>query len=294
MVYSKRTKPISLVIMESLERRTTLSRKHTNYLRGMQKGFQGELAFDRMAEELGQGCVILKDLFLQPNMSNAFQLDALIVIGETIYLYEIKNYSGEYTYGPEMLLKKPDFELSNPLIQLQNTKNRLKIFLKELGYVLEIKAYVAYVNPEFTLFHAPKLDTVLLPTQLNSHFSELTIEAAALLTPPKKFVQDLMKHNVAQPRFIEDIPEYNFSDLKKGVTCEECGSFELVNYRQNYQCCNCGFKNPLHSALLNTITEYQRLFPESKLTTGMMYNWCNKTASKKRIKRALNEIRGKQ
>ena len=127
MIYSKRLKPISLVIMESLERRMTLSRKHTHYLNALQKGFEGELAFDRMTEQLGSGCIVVNDLFLQPSMSNAFQMDTLIIIGETIYLYEIKNYNGEYHYGQEMLLKKPDFEVSNPLIQLKNTKNKLKI-----------------------------------------------------------------------------------------------------------------------------------------------------------------------
>lgn len=290
---TKRTKPISLVIMESLARRTTLSQKYSHYLNGLQKGFEGELAFDRMTEELGLGCVVIKDLFLQPKMSNAFQIDALILIGEIIYLYEIKNYSGEYSYGPEMLLKKPDFELSNPLIQVQNTKNKLKIFLKEIGYPLEIKAYVAYVHPEFTLYYAPELETMILPTQLKSHFVELKIEIASMIKPPKNFVKNLMMHKIDSPLFTQDIPEYTFSDLKKGLVCEKCGSFELVNSRQNYHCCNCGLDNSLHSATVKNIREYQQLFPDYKLSTSMIYSWCNKTVSKKRIKRILNELDGK-
>ncbi|SEK50307.1 Nuclease-related domain-containing protein [Carnobacterium iners] len=290
MIYSKRTKPISLVIMESLERRTTLSRKHIHYLNALQKGFEGELAFDCMTEELGLGCIVINDLFLKPKMSNAFQVDTLIVIGETLYLYEIKNYSGEYDYGSEMLLKKPDFEISNPLIQVQSTKNKLKIFLKELGYVFEVKAFVVYVHPEFTLFHAPEDKTMILPTQLKGHFATLRNEMATMEKLPKNFIKDFMMHKVKQPAFTDDIPNYQSSDLKNGMRCEECGGFELSIYRQAYQCGNCDYKNNLNSVVLSSVIEYKQLFPANKLSTLIVYNWCNQKVSKKRIRRALNTL----
>lgn len=290
VIMNKRTKPLSLSIMESLERRTTLSKKHTNYLSGLQKGFEGELAFDGMTEELGMGCIVINDLFLQPKLSNAFQIDTLVVIGETLYLYEIKNYSGDYCYGAEMLLKRPDFELSNPLIQVQSTKNKLKLFLNELGYHVKVKAYVVYVHPEFTLFHAPENETNILPSQIKRHFASLRIEIALTIKPPKNFVKDLMMHKSDSPLFTKDFPKYNFTDLKKGMVCEGCGSFELIKYRQTYCCSDCGYKNTIHSILLNAITEYQQLFPDSKLSTRIIYDWCDETMSKKRIKRALNEL----
>ncbi|WP_034549739.1 nuclease-related domain-containing protein [Carnobacterium funditum] len=290
MIYNKRSKPISLVIMESLARRTTLSKKDTHYLNSLQKGFEGELAFDRMAAKLGAGCTVINDLLLQPKMSNAFQIDSLVLIGQTVYLYEIKNYSGEYCYGPEMLLKKPDFEVSNPLIQMQSSKNKLKIFLRELGYTLKVKAYVVYVHPEFTLFHAPENEAILLPTQLKSHFAKLNKETELLAESAHRFVETLMLYKIESTPFVEDIPKYDFNTLKKGVRCESCGSFDLVNYRQNYQCYDCSYKNTFHSAILNTIKEYQQLFPDSKLSTRIIYRWCNETASKNRIKTALNSL----
>ncbi|WP_414838593.1 NERD domain-containing protein [Carnobacterium sp. TMP28] len=290
MIDSKRLKPISLVIMESLERRTTLSRKHTHYLKALQKGFEGELAFDRMTEQLGLGCIVVNDLFLQPSMSNAFQIDTVVIIGETIYLYEIKNYSGDYYYGSEMLLKKPDFEVSNPLIQVQSTKNKLKLFLKELGYIFEVKAFVVYVHPEFTLFHAPEEKIMILPTQLKSHFTALKNEMSAMKKPPKNFIKNFMTYKGKQPVFIEDIPNYQFSDLKKGMRCEKCGGFELSIYRQTYQCDNCSYKNTVNSVVLANILEYKQLFPTHKLSTHIVYSWCNEMVSKKRIRRVLNAL----
>ena len=168
----EREKPISLMIMESLEKRGTLSAKQKQYLYHLQKGFEGEQLFDHMTDQLNDNYLILNDFFLQPKLSNAFQIDSIILTGRTLYLYEIKNYSGEYFYGEEMLLKVPNFKVSNPLIQVQNTKNKLAIFLKELRYEIEIKAYVAYVHPEFTLFNAPKHDAILLPSQLKNHFED--------------------------------------------------------------------------------------------------------------------------
>ncbi|WP_373471262.1 nuclease-related domain-containing protein [Carnobacterium alterfunditum] len=286
-MFHTREKSDLLLIMETLAIRGILSNKQQQYLHHLQKGFAGEQSFDQMTTQLNDNFFILNDLFLQPHLSNAFQIDSMILTGKTLYLYEIKNYSGEYYYGEEMLVKMPVFKVSNPLIQVQNTKNKLTIFLKELRYDIEIKVYAAYVHPEFTLFNAPKYEGMLLPSQLKNHFIKIEKESKPLTAIQKKLAADLIDYQTDPMLFANDIPDYSFASLRKGIVCEECSSFDLKLHRTYYHCQSCDYENPINSALLSCIKEYQRLFPNDKLVTSILYIWCAEMLSKKRIQRTL-------
>lgn len=289
-MYHLRVKPNLLMIMESLAIRGTLTNKQRQYLQHLQKGFAGEQLFDQMTDQLNTNCLTLNDLFLQPHLSNAFQIDSLILTEKTLYLYEIKNYSGEYYYGEEMLVKIPNFKVSNPLIQVQNTKNKLNIFLKELRYEIEIKAYATYVHPEFTLFNAPKHEGILLPSQLKSHFDIIQKQSKPLTTFHKKRAADLIAHQIDPILFANDIPNYSFAGLRKGLCCEECSSLDLELRRNQYHCYSCSYENFINSALSACIKEYQRLFSNDELTTSILYIWCAGKVSRKRIIRILNTL----
>lgn len=289
-MYHPREKPHLLIIMESLAVRGTLTSKQRKYLKHLQKGFAGEQLFDKLTVQLNSNCLTLNDLFLQPHLSNAFQIDSLILTERTLYLYEIKNYSGEYYYDEEMLVKIPNFKVSNPLIQAQNTKNKLTIFLKELRYEIEIKAYATYVHPEFTLFNAPKHEGILLPSQLKSHFDNIQKQSKPLTNFHKEIAADLIAHQTDPMLFTNDIPNYSFAGLRKGLCCEECNSLDLELRRNQYHCCSCGYEHFINSALSACIKEYQRLFPNDKLTTSILYIWCAGKISRKRITRMLNTL----
>lgn len=60
--------------------------------------------------------------------NTTFQIDSLIITHEKVYLYEIKNYEGDYFYQADKLYKKPRFEIINPLHQLSRSKALLRHF----------------------------------------------------------------------------------------------------------------------------------------------------------------------
>ncbi|WP_138919056.1 nuclease-related domain-containing protein [Ornithinibacillus scapharcae] len=53
------------------------------------------------------------DLLLQVS-NQTFQIDSL-VIADKIYVYEIKNYQGDFYYDNDRLYNRSNFEISNPL-----------------------------------------------------------------------------------------------------------------------------------------------------------------------------------
>lgn len=100
-------------------------------------------------------------------------MDSLLIFPESIYMYEVKNYQGDYYYDSDRFYKKPKLEISNPLIQLNRTASLLRQLLQSLGFHLHVEASVVFINPEFTLYQAPLNKPFIFPTQLNPYFKKL-------------------------------------------------------------------------------------------------------------------------
>lgn len=288
MLYKKRTKSPTLQKMEILDRRMNFPNKNKKYLYHLQGGFTGELALDKPTSQLGDEFLVLNDLSLRSELANSFQIDSLILSRNRIRFYEAKNYSGDYSYGEELYFKEPNFEISNPLIQLQTTKNKLKILTKELNCDFSVQGYVAFVHPEFTLFNMPKDNKLLMPSQLNRHFSQMQSQTTNLTQAERHFATQLLDNHTEQPLFENDIPAYSYATLKKGIYCKTCGSFNLSKNQKSYTCHLCSYKGSLHSALATNIMEYRLLFPNDKLKSSVLYDWCGGFISMKSIQRELN------
>jgi hypothetical protein len=52
-------------------------------------------------------------------------------------------------------------------------------------------------------------------------------------------------------------------------------------------CHECGYKESVTNAVLRTVKEFQILFPDKRMMTNMIHDWCMVVESKRRIRRAL-------
>ncbi|WP_312889188.1 nuclease-related domain-containing protein [Desertibacillus haloalkaliphilus] len=94
-----------------------LSKKDKQHFFNLKKGYEGEIIFDSLTEKIQSECFILNDLLLKQN-NTMFQIDSLLIFQESIYIFEVKNFEGDYYYESERLYKTPDSEITNPLNQL--------------------------------------------------------------------------------------------------------------------------------------------------------------------------------
>ncbi|WP_369413997.1 nuclease-related domain-containing protein [Aquibacillus saliphilus] len=122
MSFKSRTKSKELAILKLLHMRMNLTIKDKQHYLNLQKGYQGEELFDTLTEKLQCECLVLNDLLLEVN-STTFQIDSLIITQEKIYLYEVKNYEGDYLYESDKLFKKPRLEVINRLHQLSRSES---------------------------------------------------------------------------------------------------------------------------------------------------------------------------
>ncbi|NHM33764.1 nuclease-related domain-containing protein [Neobacillus terrae] len=285
MIFKARTPSELLRVLKLLNMRMKLSSEDEKYYLNLEKGFEGELKFDLLTGELQNDCFILNDLLLDVN-NTRFQIDTVIIFQETVYLFEVKNYEGEFRYEDGNLYTSSGKEIKNPLDQLKRTKSMFRQLLQTLGFHYNIDTYVIFIHPEFTFFQAPQGPPFILPTQLNRFMKKLNTKSSYLNSTHRKLADKLLSLHLDESLFAR-LPVYDYQQLKKGIFCPKCSSFSVSIDRYLITCIECGFTEIVETTVLEAAKEYKLLFPERKITTNEIYEWCGRSFHKKRISRIL-------
>jgi hypothetical protein len=264
-----------LKLWQSLHYRMDLSAKDTSYYWTLEKGYIGEGIFHEWLLGLSDNCLILHDILLEVN-SSLFQIDFILISGRTIYLFEVKNYEGDSYIESDHWYSLPSkAEIKNPLHQIQRSEPLFRRFLQNLGYNVSVESYVVFVNPHFTLYQAPLVKPLILPTQLSTFFDQLNrqISSSSINGKHEKIGQQIISaHKHVSP--ISRLPEYSYGQLKKGIICAECGGFIAVFEGKNLKCRKCNFSEDVETAVLRCVEELVLLFPNMKITTSGILEWC--------------------
>lgn len=285
MLYKPRTKPKELTILELLNKRIGLTSKDKQHYVSLKKGYEGEIKFDSLTEKLQCECLILNGLLFEVS-NTSFQIDTLIIMQDKIHLYEVKNLEGEYYYENGKLYKKPRYEILDPLDQLSRSGSLLRQLFHNLGSKPQIDPSVVFIHPEFTLYQAPMDKPIMLPTQVKSYIKYLDTIPSKLTMRHKKLADQLVALHQTDSRHSK-LPIYEYDQLKKGITCSQCQSFSVSVYKRKCVCHKCGYQKSVAKAVIRTVKEFQILFPEKRITTNIIHDWCKVVESKKQIRRVL-------
>ncbi|WP_068673758.1 nuclease-related domain-containing protein [Oceanobacillus sp. Castelsardo] len=285
MLYKPRTKPITLEILEFLNLRMKLTTKDKQHYFSQLKGYEGEVIFDSFTERLQCECFIVNDLLLETNNST-FQIDSLLILQDGIYLFEVKNFEGDYYYDSEKIFKKPNTEIVNPLHQLSRSESLLRQLLPKLGYPLPIHASIVFINPAFTLYQAPLNQPIIFPTQIKNYLSNINATPSKLSKWHEKLADQLSSLHMTESPYAK-IPSYTYNQLRKGITCFKCHSFSVSVENRKCVCHKCSYKESIYNAILRTVKEFQLLFPNERITTNIIQDWCQIVQSKQIIRRTL-------
>jgi hypothetical protein len=287
MPFKERTEPKLLKRLRILNTRMDLTEDMKNYYQNQEKGFEGEVKFDLLTEKLPNNCYVLNDLLLETNNSE-HQIDTSIIYQETFYLLDVKNFEGDFCYDTDKFLMKSGKEIKNPLIQLERSKSLLRQLLQNLGYHFTIEAYVIFINPEFTLYQTPLNLPFVFPTQINRFMNKLNLRPSRLTTLHNKLANQLVALHQTESNYSK-LPPYEYHQLRKGCTCKLCNSFSLFVRGYSVVCNECGFKEPITSAIMRCVEEIKLLFPNRKITTNEIHEWFGVVESSKRIRRVLGK-----
>ncbi|WHZ03349.1 nuclease-related domain-containing protein [Neobacillus sp. YX16] len=287
MLLKSRIESDLLKLLRILNTRMSLTEDDLKQYLYQKKGYEGEVAFDLFtAANLNNEFFILNDLMLEITHSK-FQLDSTLIIQDTIILCEVKNYEGNYFYKDgEFLIYGAQKPITNPLHQIKRAETLLQQYLKKNGFHFRILPYLVFINPNFFLYQAPQNDSIIFPPQLGSFMKKLNSKPSNLNGMHRKLADQLIDdHKIESP--YPKLPAYDYHSLQKGMTCAICSSFFVTCGERKLTCNDCGFEEELESAVVQSIEEFKLLFPDLKITTNIIHDWCTVVESKKTIRKFL-------
>ncbi|MEH7176461.1 nuclease-related domain-containing protein [Neobacillus vireti] len=288
MLIRGRPIPAELVILRILNGKMEFTEREKLHLSNQEKGYEGEMKFDKLTAGLENENLILNDLLLEVGES-LFQIDTLIIFSGVIHLIDVKYFEGEYYYDEKELFKtKTGSEKKDPLLQLKRCHSLFRQLIQKYGFNFHTEAHLVFNNPEFTLFHPTQNPQIILPTQLNSFIKKLQKIPSRLNERHSKLADMLVSLHITENPYSR-LPKYDFDMLKKAMFCGNCHLSSLSINRKKITCNQCGHVEDVDSVILRSVDELKLLFPGIKITTKLVHDWCGGSVSMKTIRRILKK-----
>ncbi|MGN8647715.1 nuclease-related domain-containing protein [Gracilibacillus sp. HCP3S3_G5_1] len=285
MIIKVLKKPYELEVFDALDSRITFTQKEMVYYHNLKQGYEGEKNFEQLLRDTLVGSfLVISDIRMEIG-TTFFQIDSILLTGDTLYLFDVKNYPGDYMHAEKRWYKLPKKEINNPLLQLKRNETLMRQVLQELQVNVQMECYDVFINSEFTLYQAPINKQLIFPSQIAKFIKDLRSQTPVTSSQHKLAKQLIARDtgNYPYPR----IPTYEYQQLKKGLRCVNCNSISVNLRGRNCFCSTCGHVDAIHKAFLRNIDELRLLFSDQKLTTNLVYDWCGKEYSKKSIQRLL-------
>jgi hypothetical protein len=252
----------------------------------LDKGFNGELTFDKWLNSIPGDWIVLNDLLLEYS-GTVFQIDSLLVASDKIYLFEVKNYEGDYFMEKDRWYTLSKNEIKDPLLQLRRSESMLRRMLRDLEYNYPIEPYLIFVNPEFQLYQCPPQLPFVFSSQMNRFSQKLLKKASGRLTARhSRLAEKLVALHAEESQYVR-LPEYSYEDLRKGIVCVGCGCMETRLEYRTIKCNGCIYTEEFKSATIRSIHELLVLLPNKPITSNVIFEWCGGIVSKRSIQRIL-------
>lgn len=272
-----------------LEKRTQLRQDSRKQLINLEKGILGEEFFGSLVKKyLNSDVLVLHDLLLIHNGST-FQIDSLLISSTKVFLYEIKNYQGNYTNEQGHFMTASGKEINNPSTQLKRTETLLRKLLLDLDFDFDVEGYTVFTNPSFYLYQAVKTDPFIFSPQFENHFREVNNQSKTLKKVHYYLSDKLIQIQREEAPYQKQLPEYNYSEFRKGLSCIKCSCLATVHTQRTVHCLEYGHRNDLSDTIVKNIDQFVFLFPDKRLTSSMLSDWMGHTINKKRLARILNK-----
>lgn len=280
--------PTSLLRYEVLHSRKQLSSRESQRYEQLKKGFIGEKRLEVfLRTDTYQNIIPLFDCLFEVD-EREFQIDCILLTSDTIFLLEVKNYTGNYyIQNNQVHHLSSKKQIYNPVTQLDRTEFLFRKLLTNMRVNMKVRSFVVFVDFNFVLYGASEKLPMIFAPQIKIFLQKINENTRPLLKDVKQLA-DKLAHRCKESSAYERRPEYHLDELKRGVFCDRCLA-ELVRENQyNFKCTRCEEKFNIDHVVLFAIAQYHLLFPKKKIRTRKIINWCGNQVSKNPIRRILS------
>ncbi|UOB20940.1 nuclease-related domain-containing protein [Macrococcus armenti] len=211
------------------------------------KGYEGELKFFEMIEQLDGDFVVLWDInFVRPVR---VQYDFIIITSKNILHFDIKNYSGNYRYQNNRLISEHGKTDKDIFIQLDNANAYLNQLIAKYEIPQNLISKIIFINEDLNLTGFNGKDCVMFAHELNAVFNYL--KTCKGITQQMKNFADALIQMHDNEGIEKRIYYYNIDEMKLGLRCPKCRKIEMRRVpEKQYLQCSCGYKISNHDAIL--------------------------------------------
>lgn len=281
----ERDVPRELQVLRALRPRMDFSESEESYYQYKEKGYEGEVTFDKWAEPL-KNIIFLNDTNFNVN-NNHFQTDSLGISPGTLHIFEVKNFEGDYTIKGDKWYSPKGNGIKNPLLQLEKTETLINQLVKNMGWRINVEPHLVFVHPEFHLYDVSSELPIVYPTQLGRFGEKMLQRCGSKPTRSEiQFAEKLLALLIEELPYTS-VPDYKYGGLRKGIVCPFCGVFYGNPIYTTFYCKSCGFTEETTQAVLRSVKEFMVLFPEYKITTSRIFDWCKVFKDKRTIRAIL-------
>lgn len=272
-------KPLVLRQLEVLESRQGIYNQRKKQLWLQRTGFEGEQAFYEFIYRYAKPhWRILHRNWL--HLNGRVECDFIIITRVGIYCFEIKNYNGNLIYEHHQQTINHRNVSGDILGQFKNMRDKTWDIFQRMNYTGDIQHYLVYINPYHYATLPQEWQASLLHYQQLTEFFEQMIRQETNLRPANwsanEVTEILQRDYICEPPYaVENISEAELSQLKKGIHCKHCGSFDTSTSRYKLICQQCGEQEAKEQAALRIITDYCLLFPITNLQAQLVYPLAN-------------------
>ncbi|MCD2136498.1 nuclease-related domain-containing protein [Salinicoccus halitifaciens] len=263
--------------------------KDVQDLKRLAAGFEGECELDRWLGEFGRPhWKIFKDIWI--DAGGTTQIDTLIVTGEGIHVFDVKNYSGELEYVDGKWWSGGRRLNKDIFIQLKRSMEKMGVMHHRLGGRGRLTGRIVFVGEHGRVHVKDAVDVeVVMRHDIRRMIHKLIDDEqwndVLDIGETARLVEDFMIECPYKPRELDDV---EFGRLRWGVRCCACGGFGVLAKRYHIEC-GCGHVEPKEKAVLRTICEYGVLRHERDLKINEVERFLGGIVSRRRLTEILRK-----
>ncbi|MDQ0273306.1 nuclease-related domain-containing protein [Cytobacillus purgationiresistens] len=253
-------------------------------MENLKKGEEGEERWESFLNTLSNDVLILYDLTLEHNYTT-FQIDALCIFQQTIMAFEVKNYEGDFQIKDDLWFNSSGNEIKNPLLQVKRSESLLRQLCKQFNNHLTIEFHLLFIHPDFMLYQAPSDQPIIFQQQINRFIYQINNTTSSLNKKHHELANQLVTLDRNSTGYERKI-SYKYAELQKGIWCRNCAG-QHINRKKILHCVQCESREDFNNCVLRHVNELKTLFPDYRITTRLVYDWCGGVVSKCTIQRVL-------
>lgn len=276
--------PTELDQLQITTARDFLSTENDRFkLQILKAGLAGEDKAVKCLENHGKDhWIMLRNLWI--NFNNAFEYDIILITNHCVYIFEVKNYTGNFTYENGVCILN-NRKMDHDVIQ-QTRRNflRMERLCNQLPNPPKVKGAIIFIGENNQVeIKSPVEDIETLQLTDFYEYIKDMIEAEentnhSTFINPTQIITHLEKFEVAHPYPPQSLSKSVIQEFRPGIHCARCGNYNLKTTKY-YLECPCGYHESREEAIVRTVCDYGVLTHDKNFSLGEIMAFINHEAA---------------